>query len=287
MKPLPYDKVKQLIPANESTPAQTAKSLQSMLAGLQFTDCSESWTDAFGAMSYVREQHSGFQLVSAPEFMAYRAALYSEKEPLWTHSTFLAQVTRSVALYFIENDAPYIAVIHSVDPEVNVLLTRAQEIRDNHIRTGKSLLSIDDSVIRRGLTYAKDMKSMAALCSPAGRELTVAEDGTSAFGNDPIVQIIARDGTLNVCEEYAHMLTRKGHDHAFVCSLTSKHLSDLCLTENSVEPRIVIIGGDTTLDNFSSVEVDHLFGAVRGRARGVKYCANNFNNFSTRYRGML
>jgi len=275
MKPLPYDKVKQLIPGNNSTPGNHAKSLQNMLAGLQFTDCSPIPFDVPDALAFFRAQGNDIHLVSAPEFMAYRAAIFCEKNPKVTHGVELSHGTRSTALYFIENDTPYIAVVHSFDPEVNIMLTRAEEIRDNHNRVGKSLLSINDSMIRRGLTYAKDMKSVAALSSPLERELTVAAmDGTLVFVSDPILQIIARDGALDVCEEYARMLNRKDYTCERLCVLTSQEIRDHGLTPKFVEPRSVLLGGDDYLYGFINVNASRRFSSIC-RARGVKYCANN------------
>jgi len=274
MKPLPYDKVKQLIPGNDSTLGNHAKSLQNMLAGLQFTDCSPAPFDVPGAIAYARGLGSDIHLVSAPEIMAYRAAIFREKNPKLTHGTELSHVTRSTALYFIENDKPYVAVIHSDDPEVNIMLTRAEEIRNNHVRAGKSPISIDDPVIRRGLTYAKDMKSVATLCSPEGRELSVVDtDGTSVFGSDPILQIIARNCEIDVCEEYAQMLARKDYTCGFVCSLNPEEIRDLGLIDKIVEPRAVLLGGVVNLD-FVCVNASSRF-INNCRARGVKYCAKN------------
>jgi len=276
MKPLPYDKVKQLIPGNESSSTQNTKSLQSMLEGLQFTDCSPTSTDAPGALAYVRGLGSDIHLVSAPEIMAYRAAIFREKNPPVTHGVELSHVTRSTALYFIENDTPYIAIVHSFDPEVNIMLTRAEEIRDNHNRTRNSPLSIDDRVIRRGLTYAKDMKSVAALCSPDGRDLSVVDtDGSSAFGSDPILQIIARDGSFDVCEEFAQMLVRKDYTCGRVYSLTPQQIRDLGLTDKIVEPRAVLLGGD---DLCFFVYACRQFYNYNGRARGVERSAKNVVN---------
>jgi hypothetical protein len=202
------------------------------------------------AVAFARAQ--GAVLQSAREAVAFRIASAG------SDGADRYQMTRTCALYFRDGGVFFVAF--DDDPAQNILLARAQEGYDAHSIGDDWLVNKHDPLIRGALQRAElTGRVMTAPLVENVMASTFATDGTSQYGNNPVVRAIIGD----LAERYAEFLAQRGCSAGFACVLTRGALEHLNIDEHTVAVRHVSLGSGDAIYADSNC-------TCGGRARGVR-----------------
>ncbi|MFQ5621167.1 MAG: hypothetical protein ACE5FT_04950 [Candidatus Nanoarchaeia archaeon] len=169
-------------------------------------------------------------LVSAAEEAHYRTT----QDP---NVQLRGQWSRTPAIYFKQEGKWYVAFDDSADPAENIVLARAEELRNAHRdNDGVCVLPQSDGHISIMLNRARR----------AGRVVPVLEDSpqsvqTDAFGDHEIMKAIFHE---DVARNYGNWLRQRGRQSVNLYTSESSYLDGLGIPDDSVDVRGVgLVGG--------------------------------------------
>lgn len=228
------------------------------LKGVEFTEPSREYLVWPKAVEFAAGQGKDSILASVFERGAFRV------EAEGKHDADLYQATRTVALYFKVGGKFYAAIDDTVDPEQNIVISRAQPGFKSHSQNGKYLLPISDALVKGALLRAEKSGRIVEANAESPLELKTKQvDGRSDFGQNDWNKAIL----LDVAEPYAQMLSQRGYDIGRVWSLTSGTLENIGVDGSFVEVRPVGLGYNFNVIDY--VYANDLFDD-NGRACGVR-----------------